>query len=74
MGQIGPKWDKFWTFGLGVCYLNDFLFFLPSTEDTVDLPEYHREKVECADFCSLDWKLHGLQVNGQVRKILETLG
>ncbi|XP_012936366.1 uncharacterized protein LOC101853688 isoform X2 [Aplysia californica] len=44
------------------------------TEDTADRTEYHKEKVECADFCALEWKLHGLHVNGHVRKILETLG
>ncbi|GFN90345.1 serine/arginine repetitive matrix protein 1-like, partial [Plakobranchus ocellatus] len=43
------------------------------TEDTAECTEYHREKVECADFCSLQWKLHGVQISPPVKKILQAL-
>ncbi|RUS79760.1 hypothetical protein EGW08_012476, partial [Elysia chlorotica] len=44
------------------------------TEDTSECTEYHKEKVECADFCALQWKLHGVQVSPPVRKILQAIG
>ncbi|GFS15059.1 serine/arginine repetitive matrix protein 1-like [Elysia marginata] len=44
------------------------------TEDTAECTEYHRERVECADFCALQWKLHGVQVSPPVKKILQALG
>ncbi|XP_046550428.1 uncharacterized protein LOC124260208 isoform X2 [Haliotis rubra] len=44
------------------------------TEDTAELPEFQREKIECADFCALDWKFHGVNVNPPVKKMLKSLG
>ena len=32
-----------------------------------------KEKIESADFCALEWKLRGLDVNPPVRKILHSL-
>ncbi|XP_071092768.1 uncharacterized protein [Haliotis cracherodii] len=44
------------------------------TEDTAELPEFQREKIECADFCALEWKFHGVNVNPPVKKMLKSLG
>ena len=35
--------------------------------------EFEKEKVETADFSALKWKLHGVNVNPQVRRVLEVL-
>lgn len=43
------------------------------TEDTVDMPEYQREKIECADFCALDWKFHGIKINPKMLHLLNQL-
>ncbi|CAL1544481.1 unnamed protein product [Lymnaea stagnalis] len=43
------------------------------TEATADKTEYQKEKVECADFSALEWKLHGVKVSPPVRKILSSL-
>ncbi|XP_046840856.1 uncharacterized protein LOC124434947 isoform X2 [Xenia sp. Carnegie-2017] len=32
-----------------------------------------KEIIECADFCSLSWKLHGIKVNPDVKRILDAL-
>jgi len=43
------------------------------TEDTVDLPQYQKDKIECADFGSLNSKLDGLNVNKDMLKLLHSL-
>ncbi|XP_060595940.1 uncharacterized protein LOC132750008 [Ruditapes philippinarum] len=43
------------------------------TDDTREMPEYQREKIECADFSALPWKLHGVKVNSEMRKMLEQI-
>ncbi|XP_074643243.1 uncharacterized protein LOC141900312 [Tubulanus polymorphus] len=43
------------------------------TEDTVDLPDHQKERIESADFCALNWKFHGVNVNPFVEKILRAL-
>lgn len=48
--------------------------FCSRTEDTAELPEFQREKIECADFCALEWKFHGVNVNPPVKKMLKSLG
>ena len=44
-----------------------------STEDTADMPEYQKEKIECADFCALDWKFHGVNVNPKMKTVLKAI-
>ncbi|XP_064618747.1 uncharacterized protein LOC135482551 isoform X1 [Lineus longissimus] len=43
------------------------------TEDTVDLPDRQKEKIECADFCSLNWKFHGLTIHPEIERLLRCL-
>ncbi|KAK2163962.1 hypothetical protein LSH36_71g01027 [Paralvinella palmiformis] len=43
------------------------------TDDTQNIKDHKKEKIECADFCALDWKLHGVQVNPPMKKLLESL-
>ena len=43
------------------------------TEDTQDMPEYQKERIECADFCALDWKFHGVNVNPHMSKLLHMI-
>lgn len=43
------------------------------TEDTIDMPEYQKEKIECADFCALDWKFHGVNVSPKMRTLLKAI-
>lgn len=43
------------------------------TEDTQDIADHQKEKIECADFCALEWKFHGVNVNPDIRRILESL-
>ena len=50
-----------------------FLGFAFSTEDTIDMPEYQKEKIECADFCALDWKFHGVNVNPKMKTLLKEI-
>ncbi|XP_053374901.1 uncharacterized protein LOC123535376 [Mercenaria mercenaria] len=51
----------------------EIAFGLLGTEDTQDMPEYQREKIECADFSALPWKLHGVKVKPDMRKMLEQI-
>ncbi|KAL4223888.1 hypothetical protein ACF0H5_017351 [Mactra antiquata] len=51
----------------------EIAFGLFGTEDTQDMPEYQKEKIECADFCALPWKLHGVKVNPEMKKLLEQI-
>ena len=50
-----------------------FCFSFSSTEDTIDMPEYQKEKIECADFCALDWKFHGVDVNPKMKTLLKEI-
>ncbi|KAK3587653.1 hypothetical protein CHS0354_032859 [Potamilus streckersoni] len=43
------------------------------TEETADMQEYQREKIECADFSALDWKFHGVKVNDAMHRLLKML-
>ncbi|XP_052256478.1 uncharacterized protein LOC127861814 isoform X2 [Dreissena polymorpha] len=43
------------------------------TEDTHDMPEYQREKIECADFCALNWKIHGVNVPKNMLNVLKQI-
>ncbi|KAL3858031.1 hypothetical protein ACJMK2_012647 [Sinanodonta woodiana] len=43
------------------------------TEETADMQEYQREKIECADFSALDWKFHGIKVNDAMHRLLKML-
>ncbi|XP_060599771.1 uncharacterized protein LOC132753345 isoform X4 [Ruditapes philippinarum] len=51
----------------------EIAFGLLGTDDTREMPEYQREKIECADFSALPWKLHGVKVNSEMRKMLEQI-
>ncbi|XP_013089067.2 uncharacterized protein LOC106073134 isoform X3 [Biomphalaria glabrata] len=43
------------------------------TAETWDRTEFQKEMIECADFCALEWKLRGVNVSNQVKKILKSL-
>ncbi|XP_061189523.1 uncharacterized protein LOC133197478 isoform X2 [Saccostrea echinata] len=43
------------------------------SQEQVDQPDYQKEKIECADFSALKWKLTGVQVNPKIEKILTEL-
>ena len=43
------------------------------TEDTLERPEYQRERIETADFGALEWKLHGIKVSDKMKKVLKTI-
>jgi len=43
------------------------------TYDTQDMKDHKKDKIECADFCALEWKFNGVKINPPIRKILETL-
>lgn len=49
-----------------------FLFMI-SSQEQVDQPDYQKEKIECADFSALEWKLTGVQVNPKIVRILKEL-
>ena len=55
------------------CYRVDLCCAVCRTEDTVEMPEYQRERIETADFESLDWKLHGIKVPDKMKKLLKML-
>lgn len=44
-----------------------------SSQEQVDQPDYQKEKIECADFSALEWKLTGVQVNPKIVRILKEL-
>ncbi|KAL8559857.1 hypothetical protein ACOMHN_016903 [Nucella lapillus] len=44
-----------------------------TTEDTLEKPEYQRERIETADFSALDWKLHGIKIGDKMKKLLKTI-
>lgn len=50
-----------------------FLTLFFRTEDTIDLPEYQKDKIECADFGSLASKLDGIKINSQMLNLLKSL-
>lgn len=53
---------------------NFFSFlFMNSSQEQVDQPDYQKEKIECADFSALEWKLTGVQVNPKIVRILKEL-
>ncbi|ESP04197.1 hypothetical protein LOTGIDRAFT_237494 [Lottia gigantea] len=43
------------------------------TADTADLPDFQKEKIECADFCALDWKFHGVKVNPPTERLIKSI-
>ena len=43
------------------------------TEDTVDLPNYQKDKIESADFGSLKSKLYGVEISEAMLKLLRSL-
>jgi hypothetical protein len=43
------------------------------TEDTCDLPEYQKDKIECADFGSINSKLDGVKVNDKIMTLIKSL-
>jgi hypothetical protein len=43
------------------------------TEHTKDIEDYKQLKIEAADFCSLRCKLEGVNVNGPMKALLQTL-
>ncbi|XP_062613721.1 protein piccolo-like isoform X2 [Saccostrea cucullata] len=43
------------------------------SQEQVDQPDYQKEKIECADFSALKWKLTGVKVNPKIEKILQEL-
>nr|XP_022342822.1 uncharacterized protein LOC111136340 isoform X6 [Crassostrea virginica] len=43
------------------------------SHEQVDQPDYQKEKIECADFSALEWKLTGVEVNPKIVKILKEL-
>ncbi|KAK0060498.1 hypothetical protein Bpfe_010011 [Biomphalaria pfeifferi] len=43
------------------------------TAETWDRTEFQKEMIECADFCALEWKLRGVNVSNQIKKILKSL-
>ncbi|XP_066303263.1 muscle M-line assembly protein unc-89-like [Branchiostoma lanceolatum] len=57
-----------------VCALAErMLYTYFVTEDTDDIMYSQKERVEDADFCALEWKLHGVKVNPPIRKLLQML-
>ncbi|XP_033748567.1 uncharacterized protein LOC117333393 isoform X8 [Pecten maximus] len=40
------------------------------TQETVDMPDYMKEKIECADFGALRWKMQGVNVSPAIKKLL----
>jgi hypothetical protein len=48
-------------------------FILNRTEDTVDLPDFQKDKIECADFGSLTTKLDGVQISPKMLSLLKSL-
>ncbi|XP_069135165.1 uncharacterized protein [Argopecten irradians] len=40
------------------------------TQETVDMPDYMKEKIECADFGALRWKMQGVNVSPGIKKLL----
>lgn len=44
-----------------------------SSQEQVDQPDYQKEKIECADFSALEWKLTGVEVNPKIVRILKEL-
>ncbi len=50
-----------------------FVFDHFRTNETKDISDNKKEKIESADFCALEWKLRGLNVNPPVKKILQSL-
>lgn len=43
------------------------------TDDTQDLPEYQKDKIECADFGSLKSKLDGIRISKDMLTLLQAL-
>ncbi|XP_056021344.1 uncharacterized protein LOC125675297 isoform X24 [Ostrea edulis] len=43
------------------------------SQEQVDQPDYQKEKIECADFSALKWKLTGVEVNPKIERILKEL-
>ena len=43
------------------------------TDDTQDLPDYQKDKIECADFGSLKSKLDGIKISKKMLKLLQSL-
>ena len=43
------------------------------TEDTQDIPEYQKDKIECADFGSLNSKLDGVKINDKILTLIKSL-
>jgi hypothetical protein len=39
----------------------------------MDLPEYQKDKIECADFGSLKSKLHGIKISKTMLNLLQSL-
>jgi len=44
-----------------------------ATEDTKELPQYQKDKIESADFGSLKSKIHGIKINSNMLTLLEAL-
>ena len=44
-----------------------------STDDTQDLPQYQKDKIECADFGSLKSKLYGVNISKEMLTLLQSL-
>lgn len=49
------------------------MYILYRTEDTVDLPDFQKDKIECADFGSLATKLDGVQISPKMLSLLKSL-
>ncbi|CAF0727855.1 unnamed protein product [Brachionus calyciflorus] len=59
---------------LGLAALSErVLYHQFVTEDTIDLPEYQKDKIECADFGSLASKLDGINIKSPMLNLLKLL-
>lgn len=43
------------------------------TDDTIDMPDYQKDKIECVDFGSLASKLDGIEINEKMLNLLKLL-
>ena len=43
------------------------------TEATAAIADHKKETIESADFCALEWKFQGINVNPPMREILKIL-
>lgn len=63
------------------CYIANFKLIINHryvyknirTDDTIDMPDYQKDKIECVDFGSLTSKLDGIEINEKMLNLLKLL-